>query len=539
MVQDYQRGAPALAEFFTGSPRDPIAYERKAAEIANRFAGGRRAAVADAIRATSPGAARRLAEVIRGDGFLVTTGQQPGFLTGPLYTTYKILTAVRLARTLESILERPVAPLFWVASEDHDWAEASRATLVDTANRLRHVDLPGPDGEATVPMRNRVLDERVSAVLDEVASMLPATEFEADLMELLRRCYQPGRSVAGAFEELVAALFAPFDLLIVDAGHPALKAAGREVLARELESAAEHEARIATQTQRLLDAGYHAQVTVSPGATNVFLDDGAGRDRILRDGDAGFRLRRSGRTYTRAELMALLRDSPTSFSANVLLRPVLESAVFPTLAYVAGPGEVSYFAQIGCLFEAHGIAMPIVYPRASMTLIEHKVRKVLDKFGLTLEEVQVTEQELTARVVRGELPEEVTRALESLRSRLHEGYDVLAEASSQVDPTLRGPINAARNASLKNLGTAERKILQAYRKQQEIRLEQLGKVSANLYPEGQFQERVLNVVPYLARYGREMLGTMADNIAIQVDGTAPAWSGVRCTAPTGVAVSGG
>ena len=527
LVRDYHAGDPVLSSFFTGGPWDPAAYERKSLEVAGRFDAGRRRAMAEAIRPASARAEQRLSEVVEGDGFFVTTGQQAGFLTGPLYTVHKLLSAVRLADQLERVLDRPVAPLFWVASEDHDWEEASLATIIDAGNQLHHLRLPGPNGSTTLPMSRRILGNDVADLIRELGPLLPPTEFSEDLIDVIARCYAPGRSVAEAFEDMIVDLFAEFDILVVDAGHPALKALSGDVLARELERSAEHEALIAEHTERLVAAGYDPQVQVIPDATNAFFEDEAGRQRLLRDGDR-FVLRGSGRTFSTDEAMELLRREPDRFSPNVFLRPVVESTVFPTLAYVAGPAELAYFAQIGCLFKAHEIEMPIVYPRASVTIVERKVRKVLDKYHLDLPSMRVPPHELASKVVRDQLPDSVEQALSTIAARIEAGYRDLLAAAVQIDPTLKGPVNRAQNVSIRQLRDVEAKIVQLAKKQQEIQLEQLSKAGVNLYPEGAPQERVLNIVPYLARYGRGLLGDIAASIEIELTASLPAWSGVRC-----------
>ncbi|HWV56114.1 MAG TPA: bacillithiol biosynthesis cysteine-adding enzyme BshC [Longimicrobiales bacterium] len=527
LVRDYLAGDPGVASFYTGAPWDAGAYERKAAEVDERFDAGRREAMARAIRPTSAGAARRLEEIVAGNGFFVTTGQQAGFLTGPLYTVYKLLSAVRLAEALERVLERPVAPLFWIASEDHDWEEASRATIIDANNQLHELRLPGPDGSTTLPMARRVLGDDVANVVRQLGSLMPPTEFAGDLMDVVARCYAPGRSVVEAFGEMIADLFARFDVLLVDAHDPALKELSAGILARELENASHHEALITELTRRLAEAGYDPQVQVIPGATNLFFEDEAGRQRILRDGD-GLVLRGTGRTFTAGEAFDLIHREPARFSPNVFLRPVVESAVFPTLAYVAGPAELAYFAQIGCLFRAHEIEMPIVFPRASVTLVERKVRKVMDKYGLDLASMRVPPHELINSVVRDRLPEPVEQALAALGERIEAGYRDLLAAAVRIDPTLQGPVDRARKASARQIRDVEAKIVQLAKKQQEIQVEQLGKAGVNLYPDGAPQERVLNVLPYLARYGRGLLGEIAAAIEIVLKPEAAAWSGVEC-----------
>ena len=527
LVEDYLDNAPGPAPFFPGSPWDLDAYRRKAEEVDGRFDAARRRAMAAAVQPTSPAAAERLERVVAEGGLFVTTGQQAGLFGGPLFTVYKALTAVALARALESELGRPVAPLFWIASEDHDWAEVNHVRVLDPGNELHTITVESDAGAAAVSMQHRRLGPGVEEAVEHVARLLPRTEFSEAVLERIRAAYTPDRTVAAAFRELIAGLLAPFDLLVVEAGHAAIKELGRGVLETELENWREHELLVREQTERVLAAGYHAQVAVLPDSANVFLEMDAGRERLVRE-DGGWALKHSGRRFADEELRALLDAEPGRFSPNVLLRPVVESAVFPTVAYVAGPGELSYYAQVGCLFRAHGIEMPIVYPRASITLVEAKVKKVLDRFGLGLDDLRRPPHELAAEVLREELPDGVVAALRRLRSDLGEGYAALLEASRAVDPTLKGPIQSARNAAYVQLGEIEKKVVQHLKRQNAIGVEQLEKAAVNLFPLGQPQERVLNVMPYLARYGPALLEAVAGAIRVQLGTPAPAWNGVLC-----------
>lgn len=519
LVQDYYACAPALAPFFAGWPWDPEVYRRKAEEVDRRFDAGRRRRMAEAIRATTPAAAAKLERVANGEGVFVTTGQQAGLFGGPLFTVYKILTAVRLAEALEPVLGRPVVPLFWVASDDHDWEEVNHVHVVDGSNAVQRIAVEG-EGEAEgvgSSMARRRLGAGVEAALGRLADLMPQTSFAASYLELLRRAYRPERTVAQAFGDVIAELFAEFDLLVVDPAHPVVKELSAGVLALELERSAEHEALLARQSSGLEAAGYHVQVGVLPGAANVFFEDEAGRERLVAE-DGGWVLRRTRRRLETEELRALLESEPGRFSPNVLLRPVVESAVFPTVAYVAGPSELSYYAQVRCLFQAHGMEMPVVYPRASVTLIEAKVRKVLDKFGLGVEDFRRPTHEVAARVLREELPEDVVEALAWLRRALGEGYGRLAEAAKKVDATLGGPVIGARNAAYVQLEEVEKKIAAHLKTRNAVGLEQLEKARTNLFPLGQPQERVLSVMPYLARYGPELLQAIAGQLAVELEG---------------------
>lgn len=519
LIEDYQSGAEELAPFYRGSPWEIDPYRAKVEAVDERFDRAQRRELASLIQATTPGAAARLEDVVSGDGLFVTTGQQAGLFGGPLFTVHKILSAVQLARTLEAELKRPVVPLFWVASDDHDWDEVNHIHVLDRTNDLQRIGVESPADVPQASMRNRRLGAGVEKAFDQLVEALPTTEFAGPYLESIRGAYRPDRTVAGAFAEIIAELFSEFDLLIVDGGQPGLKRMASGLMARELERSAEHEAILETRTRDLEAAGYHAQVPVLSGATNLFFEDAEhGRQRILRDGD-DFLLRQSQRRVDRASLLEMLRDAPEHFSPNVVLRPIVENAVFPTIAYVGGPAEVSYFAQLSSLFPEHGIEMPVVFPRFSVMLVERKVRKVMDKFDVGIEDFRVPSHELAARVLRDEIPAEVSVAIGGLRAQINEGYAELVESARAIDPTLKGPIQRARNASHKQLGDAEKRITQALKRQNVLGLDQLEKSGVNLFPNGTPQERVLNAYQYLVRYGSGLLSEIADSMSVRI-GTA-------------------
>lgn len=527
LVTDYMNGREALQPFFFGHPLDPATYRRKAQEVLARFDAARRQAMAGAVRPIGDDATRKLERIAGGDGFFVTTGQQPGLFGGPLYTIHKALSAVALARRLESLLETTVMPLFWVASDDHDWEEANHTYILDAGNELRRLELAG-DPDSARSMGTRRLDGSAETALSQLTELLPPSEFRDDIVARLEAAYREG-TVADAFTGTLTGLMGDVGLGVTDAQDPVVRRLDEPVIRRELENAEAHERALRRQTERLEGAGYAAQVPTLPGAANVFYEDeGHGRERLLRE-DGSWVLRASRRKLSEAELWELYEEAPARFSANVVLRPVVESAVFPTLAYVGGPGETSYLAQTGCLFEAHGVGMPVVFPRFSVTLIEGKVRKVLDKFGLTEGDfVSRPVHEVVSGVVRDDVPDEVQAAVSRLRQALQEGYQAVYDAVESIDPTLKGPIFSARNEGFKAISDVEKKIRHHVKLNEETELEQIEKAAVNLAPEGKPQERVLNVHHYLARYGEGLIPAILDRLEVRLDRDEDGWTGVRC-----------
>ena len=526
LINDYYDAAPPLAQFIAGSPWDPAAWPRVAGDVRLYFTADKLSAMAGAIRAGTPAARAKLERIAGGDGFFVQTGQQAGLFGGPLYTVHKILTAIRLAQKLEQQLGVPVAPLFWIAADDHDFAEVNHAYVLTEQHELANLTLRD-DGRPPASMQNRRLGPEVEPLVAELAHILAPGDATSELISRVRAAYSPGNTVAQAFGEIVAFLFDRFDLLITSSADPVLKRLATPLMRYELAHAEAHEDAVNNQTQKLVALGYHEQVPVRSDAANVSYEDEHGRDRLLRAG-SDWELSRSKQRLSHDEVDRLLENEPLRFSANVLLRPVVASAVFPTLAYVGGPAEVSYFAQIGCLFAAHGVPMPLVMPRAGVEIVEYKVQKVLDKFRLGSREVRVPFDRLVTKVVRAELPAEITQTIERLRTQIADGYAQLVEAAVQIDPTLQGPLESARNAGHKTLADMDKKIVRHLKRRNAVELEQLRRASTNLYPLGEPQERVIGIATYYARYGPAILDVIAANIDFTFDRSAPEWTGVMC-----------
>jgi bacillithiol biosynthesis cysteine-adding enzyme BshC len=496
LVDDYRAGRPDAARFFSGHPADLRAFRTKLDEVRRRFGRAERENAAAAVRPTSPRAAERLARFVEEGGAMVTTGQQAGLFTGPMYTIHKILTAIRLSEALEERLGVVVLPVFWAASEDHDFAEANHAYVTDGAGKLRRLAVAATDPRP-LPMSEMRLGEDVETLSGELGEVLSSPGNNAvDLRDILAP-YRAGAPVAEAFRGTIERLFADFDLLVTDAADPHVKRASLPVLLGDVEHAAEHERLLRARTGELEAAGYSAPVTVMEDAANVFFHGPAGRERLARAGE-GWTAREAGIRFTAEEIAERMRAEPGAFSPNVFLRPVAESAAFPTLAYVGGPAETAYFAQIAPLFQAFGILPPIAYPRFSARLVPDAVARKAEELGVTDEDLRLPEHELVSLLARRRLPAEVSERLRALRTALVEGFGGVMDAARGIDANLDGAIGSRRNRALLAVSDAEAKILSHAKKNDRGITRDLPLVRNHLMPLGTPQERVLNVFPYLA-----------------------------------------
>ncbi|MEQ8329681.1 MAG: bacillithiol biosynthesis cysteine-adding enzyme BshC [Longimicrobiales bacterium] len=513
VVAGYLAGADTAMPFYGRHFERLDAYREKAAEVDGRFDREARAVAARILRVPDRGDPARLERFVEEGGYMVTTGQQPGLFGGPLYSIYKAMTAVALARRLETALERPVVPVFWVASEDHDWAEANHTWVVGVDNELHRLAVEAPDPSVHPALHRVPLGDDARAAARAMVDALPETDFSPRFVDLIERAGTPGRTLPEGFHLILQDLLGDTGLVFADAADRGLKEASLPTLLDELARSAETEAVLVATGERLEKAGYAHQVTLMEGGVNLFLSGPAGRERLYRE-DGGFRLRTSGEHLSEDDVRARAAADPTVLTPNVLLRPVVESAILPTLSYVGGPGELAYFAQLRDYFDAFGVGMPVVHPRCSVTVVESKIRKVLDKFGLDVPDLARPFHEISSDIARDEVPPDVKRALGSLKGAVAKGVADLEKEVKAIDPTLKGPVQHIRSQAFQALDEAEKKVVHALKREKEIALAQLEKAQLHLFPDGVPQERAMNAFYYLSRYGGAFLDALAERFEV-------------------------
>ena len=444
---------------------------------------------AEVLAAVMPGPGRdRLAS---GEVLAVTTGQQPGLFTGPLYTIYKALSAAALARCLEREVKVPVVPVFWVAGDDHDFAEANHASVLNAAGDVVRIVLRerAPDG-MLLPLFREPCGPEIGKALEQLRAALPETEFTAQTLAWLEASYRPETNLADAGADALNRLLGPRGIAVFRAHDPAAKRAAAPWLLKGLD------------------------LTLPDGLSPVLVEGSAGRDRLSGGGESAM-TRRSGERFTRAALERIAAESPERLSPNVLLRPVIEAALFPTAAYAAGPAELEYLATAAPLYAQLGVTRQTPVPRWSGILLEAKVEKVLERYKLTPADFAGPPGggALEARFARDAVPAEISDSLVRLRADLDQYYGRLATAIARIDPTLERNVQSARNAALAGTQEVEKKLVASLKRANETLSGQLGRARASLFPEGQPQERVLTAASFVGRYGPELVDAIEAEVA--------------------------
>ncbi|MGH9942114.1 MAG: bacillithiol biosynthesis cysteine-adding enzyme BshC [Pyrinomonadaceae bacterium] len=514
---DYLKDPLALRPFYPEAIRYHHELAARAPRVLNAYRADR-AAVCDALEEMNRGwgaGAETLANVARlrsARAVAVVSGQQVGLFTGPLYTLYKALSAVKLARCLTERGTEAV-PVFWMATEDHDWPEVCAAEVTACDGRLASVSVGDQVHPEGAPVGGVVLDQSLDEVVRRLFDVLPGTEFIPDLEQVVRDAYQPGRTYGEAFARMLTALVGEHGLVLLDPLDPRLKRLAAPLYAEAARRAPEIASALDARSHALVDAGYHAQVHTSPEAFPLFLHlEGSGRTAVTRNAAGKYQAKGDEAEYTADELAEWAAREPVRFSPNVTLRSVVQDYLLPTVAYYGGAAEVAYFAQTSEVYRLlRRPATPILH-RASLTIVERRTGRTLERYGLNLTDFLAGFDGVVARVVEHHLGREQARAFDRAESAIEGALGELGSELRGFDPTLADALAAGRQKIQKQVTGLRSRFHRAQMLRDRAAHRQLERADAALYPEKSLQERHLNVTTLLARHGRYAVKWIFDAI---------------------------
>lgn len=515
LFADYLYDYGRVSEFYSYNPFEAESF-RKAAQSVEYPADLRRQ-VAAVLKeqnqrfSSSEQTFDSIKNLERPDCYAVVTGQQMGLFSGPVFAFFKALTAIKLARSLSSRGLEAV-PIFWLATEDHDLDEVNHCFVQDregNPRRLDHLDQPPVPGAQVGEVS---FTAAVVRLQDELREILPDSAGASGLFELLAECYKPGESYGTAFGCFMARLFRDFGVVLMDPMDRRLHELSARVFRAAVESAPELQRGLAERTRRLTESGYHAQVRVTESSSLLFMQANGRRSALRLQGEKF--VSAEGLTCSAQDLLAQLEQQPENLSPNVLLRPVMQDALLPTVAYVAGPSELAYLAQAGSIYQSVLGRMPVIFPRASFTILERPATRLLGKYGLTLLDVYAGKQLLREKMAARFLPEGLTDMFQKASKGLGERMEMLQKALAQVDPTL---VDAAAQSARKmqyQLSGLERKATSAVQNRTEQVERDALRLENSLYPQKTPQERLFSGISFLARYGPQFLDQVYEAISL-------------------------
>ncbi len=514
---DYLADPVALRRYYPNAVRLHHELSARAPEVLSAR-GAERAGVCDALARLNEGwgataETRRNIERLRSpECVAVVSGQQVGLFTGPLYTIYKALSAVKLAGCLTQRGTEAV-PVFWLATEDHDWEEVRAVEVTACDGRLASAGAPAQLHQDGVPVGGVMLDDSINETVQRLLDVLPATEFSAEVEQLVRDAYRPGQTYGAAFARMMTALVGCYGLILLDPLDPALKRLAAPVYAEAAHCAPEIAAALDARSRALVDDGYHAQVHTTPDSFPLFLHiGGTRRAALVRTPSGKYQVKGADEEYAAEELAAWAAREPTAFSPNVTLRAVVQDYLLPTIAYFGGAAEIAYFAQTAEVYRVLARPATPILHRASLTVVERRTGRTLERYGLRLTDFFHGLDAVIARVVEEHLGAEQAHAFDRAESNVKDALVELEADLRRFEPTLADALVHGTTKIGHQLHGLRTRFHRAQMARDRAAHRQLERADAALYPEKTLQERHLNVTSLYARHGRYVVQWIYDAI---------------------------
>ncbi len=443
----------------------------------------------------------------------VVTGQQLGILGGPLYTIYKIITAIKLSAFLSERYDNySFVPIFWMEGDDHDFNEIRETFVINSNNDVVKI----PYGEELTDDENRgsvgkmILDDSLDPFFTTFESSLRKTEYSQNLLDEIKSFYSKGKTFKQSFRDLLFRLFDEYGLLLLDPQDKEFKEMLKPVFKNEITNFRMHTEKLVNISAKLEEV-YHAQVKVQP--VNLFYNYEGGRF-LIEPVENEFRLKRKRKKFTYEDLMNTLDNEPESFSPNVLLRPVCQDYIIPTAFYVGGPSEISYFAQVMPLYDFYNVPAPIIYPRSSVTIIEKNINSIIEKYEINLTELFIDQEKVKQKIIDAISKTSVDEIFADSFNQIEAAFDRLKEKLFEFDKTISDSGTKYKQKIFHDLEVLKEKAIEAQKRKHETTLRQVDKVCSVVYPDAELQEREINFIYFANKYGLNFLKQIYDEVAI-------------------------
>lgn len=517
LAADYAYDFSSVAPFFAGNPMDRAswadaiartqAHPRRRVEIA-AIIGAQQARRSAPPRAVDAGKALADPRTVA-----VVTGQQAGLFGGPLFTLLKALTALKLAEQVSRDHGVPAVAIFWIDAEDHDWEEVRSCTVFNEALAPASVSLPARPGADPAPVATiRLDDSSIKKALLDLEQALPPSEFRARVLEQLRDAYQPGVGMADAFGRWMERVLGDRGLVVYDSSDPATKPLVSAVFAKELSIPGETGKLASLAGSALTARGYHAQVHAQDDSLALFqLSDGR---RSIRQQDGHFVV--GDQQFTPDAMIRQATEQPSGFSPNVLLRPIVQDTLFPTIGYVAGPNELAYLGQLRGVYAHFGVPMPLMFPRATATIVDSASARFLNKYRMPLESLQAQDEAALNDLLKAQIPQAVEESFADGSRGIESAMGHLIQTIPALDPTLEGAARSTLSRMQHDLQTLHGKMISSAKRRDETLRRQFIHARALAFPGGHAQERTISFVSFLNQYGPALVSRLDEQLPLDL-----------------------
>jgi len=431
------------------------------------------------------------------ESLAVVTGQQVTLLGGPLFTIYKTITAINTARKLHKMTGRPVIPVFWLADEDHDLEEVSELGFIGQrgTSKISYQLKNFIDGAPAAA--DLMLDEEYERFVADVFNELDETNFSEKLRLEIDQCYTKNRTFSEAFGRWLLHLFSNSGLVLAGSNTKSIKQFTTSIFKTAVEKQHQLESSLDNATYNLMEAGYHGQVQVQP--SNLFyFDTQDHRQKIQFDGNDWSA---AGTIWSTSELLADIDERPHRFSPNVFLRPLVQDHLLPVAAYVGGPGEIAYYAQMKEFYTVFGKRMPSIIPRISATLVERAIDRISGELPFQWTEYSRRTEDLETAYVKKTDDSDLERLFRVWRGHVEELSRFKSKEIRAIDPTLEASAGKTTAIYLHELDKLKGKVYRSVKEQNQIQIQRIRRIQNNLFPNGSLQEREIAFIYYMNKYG--------------------------------------
>lgn len=448
----------------------------------------------------------------REDSLTVVTGQQVTLFGGPLYTIYKTITAILYAKKLENEAGCPVIPVFWLADEDHDIDEVSNINLPESFDTVS-INYDHQSYKIAPPASTIQLGEELNRVWNKLDKTLDDTDFKSDLLDKLGSYYRSDCTFGEAFSELLMSLFAKHGLVLAGSLDNSAKSQTKHLMKTAVKSHKEISEALDNTTFSLKEAGYHDQVQVQP--SNLFYISDKGERIKIQFTEGVWSI--PDRKWTESELLDHIDKEPHRFSPNVFLRPILQDFILPVAAYVGGPGEIAYYAQMKGFYDCFGFKMPVILPRFSLTIFESSIDRILEKLPFEWQSYLDRIEDLEKKYVKESEAVNIEKLFGMWRSQIEELSKVKRDEIGEIDPSLKGSVGKAKAAYFSELDKLKGKVYRSVKEQENVQLDRIKRIKTNIFPNQNLQEREIAFIYYMNKYGLDIW----DRVVVQLENEEP------------------
>lgn len=448
----------------------------------------------------------------------VVTGQQTGLFTGPLYTIYKALSAIKMSECLTGRGIKSV-PVFWMATEDHDLEEVSSAFMIGAGQELAEVRALADETAQGKPVGTIELTDSISAAIDELFTSLPETDFSAELRRQTEKAWAAGNTFGDAFGAFVTDLLGKYGLIIVDPLDATVKQLAAPIYSNALKRSGKIVSALTARSEELVNDGYHAQVLVEKDYFPLFwhTDDGH-RVALRRNPDGLLQVKGEKTSFTETELAKRALAEPGRFSPGVMLRPVVQDYLFPTVCYFGGSAEIAYFAQNSEVYRVLDHPLTPILHRQSFTIVEAKHARTLEKYQLEFADLFAGESDVLPKIVDKFIDPNTAKLFAEAEEKINTELNRLDQALSQMDVTLATNLATRRRKIVYHIGALRKKYQFRRAAMDETIGRRIRSAFTALLANGHLQERTLNVTSFLDRFGPNFIDMVYDSIDLNDKG---------------------